>query len=90
MAGINLIKNLKALNSVRVPLETVPTNGQCKFDSKNNDLKNSFGKGSGNNKNNNNEQKYNGNNDYNNGDKNIVITIIKSFLIIIVMIESYD
>ena len=89
MAGINLIKNLKALNSVRVPLETVPTNGKCKFNSKNNDLKNSFGKSSGN-KNNNNEQKYNGNKDYNNGDKNIVITIIKSFLIIIVMIESYD
>ena len=89
MAEINLIKNVKALNSVRVPLETVPTNGKCKFNSKNNDLKNSFGKSSGN-KNNNNEQKYNGNNDYNNGDKNIVITIIKSFLIIIVMIESYD
>ena len=89
MAEINLIKNVKALNSVRVPLETVPTNGKCKFNSKNNDLKNSFGKSSGN-KNNNNEQKYNGNKDYNNGDKNIVITIIKSFLIIIVMIESYD
>ena len=36
MVGINLIKNLKALISVRVPLETVPTNGKFKFDSKNN------------------------------------------------------
>ena len=38
MAGINLIKNPKALICVWVPLETVPSNGKLKFDSKNNDL----------------------------------------------------
>ena len=39
MVGINLKKYLKALISVRVPLETVPVNGKFKFDSKNNDSK---------------------------------------------------
>ena len=39
MAGVNLIKNLKALISVRIPLMTVPTNGKFKFDSKNNNKK---------------------------------------------------
>ena len=42
MARINLIKNLKDLISVRVPLETVPTNGKFKFDSKNNDSKSNY------------------------------------------------
>ena len=37
MAGINLMKNLKGLIFVRVPLETVPTNVKFKFDSKNNE-----------------------------------------------------
>ena len=56
MAGINLIKNLKALISVRVPLETVPTNGKLKFDIKNNDSKSNYSNSSGvNNDNNNNE-----------------------------------
>ena len=54
MAGINLIKNLKALISVRVPLETVPTNGKFKFDSKNNNLKSNYSNSSGNNNDNNN------------------------------------
>ena len=56
MAGVNLIKNLKTLISVRIPLETVTTNGKFKFDSNNNNSKviiviNS----SGNNNDNNNE-----------------------------------
>ena len=55
MAGINLIKNLKALISVRVPLETVPTNGKFKFDSKNNDSKSNHSNNSGNNNDINNE-----------------------------------
>ena len=55
MAGINLIKNLKVLISIRVPLETLPTNGKLKFGS-NNDLRsNSSGN---NNDNDNNEYKY--------------------------------
>ena len=54
MAGINLIKNLKALISVSVPLETVPTNGKFKFDSKNNNSKSNYSNSSGNNDNNNN------------------------------------
>ena len=55
MAGINLIKNLKALISIRVPLETLPTNGKLKFGS-NNDLRsNSSGN---NNDNDNNEYKF--------------------------------
>ena len=37
MARINLIKNLTALIYIRVTLETVPTNGKFKFDSKNKD-----------------------------------------------------
>ena len=53
MAGINLIKNLKALISVRVPLETVP---KFKFDSKNNDLESSYSNSSGNNNDNNNNE----------------------------------
>ena len=47
MAGINLTKNLKALNCVGVPLETVSTNGKLKFDSKNNDSKNNYSNSSG-------------------------------------------
>ena len=67
MAGINLINNLKALISVRVPVETIiPTNEKLKFDSKNNDSKSS----GNNNNNNNNEQKYDYDNDNNNDDKN--------------------
>ena len=55
MAGINLIKNLKALISVRVPLETAPTNGKFKFDSKNNDSKSNHSNNNGNNNDINNE-----------------------------------
>ena len=55
MAGINLIKNLKALISVRVHLETISTNGKFKFDSKNNDWKSNYSNSSGNNNHNNNE-----------------------------------
>ena len=56
MAGINLIKNLKAPISVRVLLETVPTKRKLKFDSKNNDLKSNCSNSSGNaNDNNDNE-----------------------------------
>ena len=55
MAGINLIKNIKALISVRVPLETVPTNGKLKFDSKSNYLESNYGDSSCNNNGNNNE-----------------------------------
>ena len=44
MAGRNLIKKLKALILVRVPLETLPTNGKNKFDSYNkSNYKNSKG-----------------------------------------------
>ena len=35
MVGINLIKNLYALVSIRIPLEIVPFNGKLNFDSKN-------------------------------------------------------
>ena len=73
MAGINLINNLKALISVRVPVETIiPTNEKLKFDSKNNDSKSNYSHSSGNNNNNNNnnEQKYDYDNDNNNDDKN--------------------
>ena len=55
MARINLIKNLKDLISVRVPLETVPTNGKFKFDSKNNDSKSNYSNSSRNNNDNNND-----------------------------------
>ena len=47
MAGINLIKNLKALISVRV--ETVSTNEKITFDSKNKDSKSNYSNSSGNN-----------------------------------------
>ena len=60
MAGINLIKNLKTLIFVRIPLEIVPTNEKLKFDSKNNGSKSNYSNSSGNiNANGNNEQKYN-------------------------------
>ena len=60
MAEINLIKNLKARISLRVPLEIVSTNGKLKFDSKNNDSKSTYCNSSGNNNdNNNNEYEYN-------------------------------
>ena len=58
MTGINLTKNLQALISIRIPLNTLPTYGKLKCDSENNNL-------SSNNDNNNNEQKYNYNNDNN-------------------------
>ena len=54
MAGISLIKNLEALISVKLLLETVPTNGKCKFDSKNNDSKSNHSTSSGNSNDNNN------------------------------------
>ena len=56
MAGINLIKNFKTLISVRVPEETVPTNGKLKFYSKNNDSKSNYSNGTGNNNHNNNNE----------------------------------
>ena len=66
MAEINLIKNLEALISVRVPLKTVPTNGKLKFtngklkfDSKNNDSKSNYSNSSGNNNDNNNNNNNN-------------------------------
>ena len=73
MLGINLIKNLQALISVRVPLETIPTKGKLKFDCKN-VLNSNCSNSSGNNNDNNN--------------KNISITrIIKMMMIkVIVMI----
>ena len=49
MAGLNLMKNLKTLIFVRIPLESVPTNGKFKFDSKNNDWKSNYSNSSGNN-----------------------------------------
>ena len=55
MARINLIKNFKALISVRVPLETVPTNIKFKFDSKNNDSQSNYSNISGNNNDKNNK-----------------------------------
>ena len=82
MAGINLIKSLKA----RAPLEAVPTNGKLKFDSKNNDSKSNYGKSNGDNSDNNNEWKYNYDN--NDGDKNNSNNNNKRFVII--MIKSYD
>ena len=51
----SLIKNHYALISVRPSLETAPTNGKLKFDSKNNDLKINCSNSSGNNNDNNNE-----------------------------------
>ena len=56
MAGINLIKNLKALISVRVPLKAVPTNGKLKFDNKYNDSKSNYINSSGNNNDNDNSE----------------------------------
>ena len=70
MAGVNLIKNLKALISVRVSLETVSTNGKFKFASKKNDSKSNYSISGGDNNDSNNEQKYSHNNDNNNDDKN--------------------
>ena len=65
MAGIILMKNLQALISVRVPLETLPTDGKRKFDSNNNDPECNYINSSGNinNNNNKNEFKYSYNND---------------------------
>ena len=51
MAGMNLIKIREALISVRVPLETLHTNGKLKFVSSNNDSKSNYSN-SGNNNNN--------------------------------------
>ena len=56
MAEKNLIKNLKALISVRFPLETVTTNGKLKLDSKNNDSESNYSNSSGNNNDNNNNE----------------------------------
>ena len=66
------MRNLKALISVRFPVETVPTNGKLKFGSKNNDSKSNivYNSSGNNNENNNNEWKYNYNNDNNNDSKN--------------------
>ena len=47
-SNIILIKNLQALISVREPLETLPTDGKLKFDSKNNDSKSNYSNSSGN------------------------------------------
>ena len=65
MAGIILMKNLQALISVRVPLETLPTDGKRKSDSNNNDPECNYINSSGNinNNNNKNEFKYSYNND---------------------------
>ena len=63
MAGIILMKNLQALISVRVPLETLPTDGKCKFDSNNNDSECNYINSSSNIDNNNNECKHSFNND---------------------------
>ena len=54
MAEINVIKNLKTPIFVRVPLETVPTDGKLKFDSKNNDSKSNYTNSIDNNDDNNN------------------------------------
>ena len=54
MAGINLIKNLKTIISIRVSLETVPANEKLKFDSKNHDSKSNYSNSSGNNNDNSN------------------------------------
>ena len=53
MAGINLIKNFKALISITVPLDAVPTNGKLKFGNKNNDSGSKYSNTSANNNNNN-------------------------------------
>ena len=82
MVGINLRKNLQALISVRVPLETLTTNGKLKFNS--NVSKSNFSDSSDNN---NNEYKYNYNNDKNNDDKNNSNNNNNSFLIIITIIK---
>ena len=80
MAGINLIKNLKALIYVRVPLETIPTNQKLKFDNKNKDLKSNYSNSSDSRNDNNNEWKYNCNNDNNIvDDKNNSSNINKKF-----------
>ena len=63
MAGIVLMKNLQALISVRVPLETLPTDGKRTFDSNNNDSECNYINSSSNINNNNNEYKYSYNND---------------------------
>ena len=71
MAGIILMKNLQALISVRVPLETLPTDGKRKFDSNNNDSECNYINSSSNiNNNNNNECKYSYNNDNDDDDNN--------------------
>ena len=70
MAGIILMKNLQALISVRVPLETLPTDGKRKFDSNNNDSECNYINSSSNINNNNNECKYSYNNDNDDDDNN--------------------
>ena len=64
-----LIKNFRALISVRILLDTIPINGKFKFDSKNNDSKSNYSNISGNSNDKNNEWKYNDNNDSNNDDE---------------------
>ena len=92
MVEINIIKDVKCLISVRVPLETIPTNGKLKFDNKNYDSTTNYSNRSGISYDNNNEQKYNYDNDHNDDDKNNSNNnMIKKFLkIIIIMIVSYD
>ena len=73
MGGINPIKHFQAFISVRVPLETLPTNGKLTFDSNNTDQKSNYINSSGNNddnNNNNNEYKYSYNNDNTDDDNN--------------------
>ena len=72
ITGINLIKNLW-LCSVRVPLETLPTNAKLKFNCDNNDSKGNYSNSNGNNSN---EYKY-----------NEVISFLMIIIMIIVMIK---
>ena len=73
MAAINLKKNLLALISVRIPLDTLPTNEKLKFDSNNNDWNSNYSESTQNK--NNNEYKYdynNASNDNDNSSSNII------------------
>ena len=86
MPGINLTKNLQALISIRISLETVPINVKLIFDSKNIVSKSNCNNSSGNsNDNADSEQKYGCNNDNDNDDKNNRNN--KNFWRIIIMIK---
>ena len=65
----NLIKNLQDLISVRLPIETLFTNGKIKFNSNNNDSKSNCSNSSDNN----NEDKYNCKNDNNKSNVSYII-----------------